>query len=202
MGKGRKEIVKWISEFAGIAIGIQILTKAFDKLHYFEESPIKVGFLFVAGIFVIVGSIFHHRLEKRIKNIHSLFHIIEGTVLAISAILLFEKGKIRLPAFILFVGVMYLVLGVIGSKINDTNYKKYSKPVLRWLGITFVLFGLIAIVINIFNDKDGWVFGVSVLFVLIGLFYSLFTEFILKKIEKMENKNKDNSISAAEEGVN
>lgn len=184
-------IKKWSAEFGGLAVGIQILVKAFDKLPYFSHYPLHIGFLFSAGLFVIIGSIFHHLLEKYIKHSHALFHLIEGFVFIISALLLFEKGKIRLPAFIIFIGFIYLLIGVIGYKVSETNYKQISKPLFRWLGITFLLFGFIAMVINWNYDKNTWVFIIASLFVFIGLFYSFFTNRILIWIDKFDKYQKE-----------
>ena len=85
MGKRSFNPKNWAAEFAGICIGAQILSKAFDKLHDFSHYPVHVGFLFFAGVFVIVGSLFHRPLEKRIKNSHALFHLAEGLVMIVSA---------------------------------------------------------------------------------------------------------------------
>jgi hypothetical protein len=175
----------WMTEFGGICIGVQILAKAVDKLPLFSHDPVRVGFLFLAGLFVVLGSLFHKTLERRIRNTHSLFHIIEGVVMAVSAWILVDKGKFRLPAFIAFVGCLYVLLGVMGYVLNKSNYKKYGKPLLRSVGAAFFLFGLVAIIANLNYDKDPWVFGIAGMFVAIGVFYGAFTNWLFAKLEKI-----------------
>jgi hypothetical protein len=59
------------------------------------------------------------------------------------------------------------------------------------LGITFLLFGFIAMVINWNYDKNTWVFIIASLFVFIGLFYSFFTNRILIWIDKFDKYQKE-----------
>ena len=176
----------WAAEIAGVALGMQIIAKAFDKLPYFSHFPIHVGFLFFAGVFVTLGSLFHRLLEKRIKKIHPLFHLTEGLVFIISAVLLFEKGKLRMPAFILFIGFLYIVIGVMGYKLNETNFKRVGNKLFKWLGLFFLLFGSAAVFLNWNYDRDIWVFIISALFILFGLLYLIFTKKVLSLIEKMD----------------
>ncbi len=175
---------RWAAEFAGLAIGLQILVKAWDKLPYFSHYPLHVGFLIFAGLFVTFGSIFHHLLEKRIKHVHALFHLIEGVVFIIIALILIEKGKFRMPAFLIFIGCLYVVLGAVNYKMNEENYMQFGKQLLKWLGFAFLAFGLSAIGLNWYYDKDEWVLGIAVLFILFGLFYLIFTDRILSKMKK------------------
>jgi hypothetical protein len=170
------------AEIAGLVIGIQILVKAWEKIPYFCHNPLHVGFLFLAGVFVMGGSIFHHKLEKRVRNVHALFHIIEGCVFVVTALLFFEKGRFRMPVFLIFIGCLYVVLGVIEFKMKDEKDIKFGRRMLRGMGVVFLAFGSSAIAWNWFDDKDPWVFGVSALFVLIGLFYLIFSGWIVARL--------------------
>lgn len=182
MLKNKTFLKQWSAEIAGLVIGIQILVKAWEKIPYFSHNPLHVGFLFLAGLFVLVGSLLHHRLEKRIRNVHALFHLIEGCVFAVTALLFFEKGKFRMPVFLIFIGCLYVVLGVIELKMKDESDYKFGRRLLRGMGMILLAFGLTAIVWNGLDDKDPWVFGVSGLFVLIGLFYSIFSGWIVTRL--------------------
>lgn len=186
MTKNKSFLKNWATEFAGLCIGFQILVKAFDKLPYFRHYPLSISFLIFAGLFVTIGSLLHHRLEKHIKHTHALFHCIEGVVMIISALLLFDKGKFRMPAFILFIGCLYIVLGILGYTLNKDNYKRLGRPILRWTGIVLLVFGVVAIGLNWNYDKDPWVFGIAALILLIGAFYSIFTDWILSQMGKFE----------------
>jgi hypothetical protein len=182
-------------ELAGLLIGIQILFKAIDKWPYFSHYPVHVSLLLLAGLFVTLGSLFHHLLEKRVKHVHALFHLIEGLVFMVIALLLFEKGKFRLPAFLFFIGFFYMILGVIGYRINKENYQRLGKLLVTWMGIAFFTFGLVAVVWNWNYDKDPWVFSVAALMVIVGFLYLLFTDWILKKMKKPETSTTDHSHS-------
>ncbi len=185
-------------DFAGFLIGLQILIKAWDKLPYFVHYPFHVGFLLLAGLFVVLGSFFHHLLEKRVKKVHAFFHLMEGAAIIVSALLLFEKGKFRLPAFILFVGCLYLVLGVIGYKIDADNYQQLGRRLLKWVGLAFIVFGSLSVIWNWNYDKDPWVFIISGIFLLFGIFYFIFADWFMKRLAKAETEQKNNANKAHE----
>jgi len=177
-------------ELAGIAVGLQILFKGIDKAHDFSDYPLHVGFLFLAGLFVIAASIYNGIKKGESKRTHALFHLIEGAAIIVSAWILFDKGRFRMPAFLAFVGCLYVLMGIIGYKLNRGNYKRYAKPLMRGSGLAFLLFGLTAVIWNWNYDKDKWVFGIAVLFVLIGAFYMTFAGWLLSVFERAD-KSKD-----------
>lgn len=173
-----------LADLPGIALGFQILVKGYEKLPYFSHFPLHIGFLFLAGGFIIFGTLFHHRLEKRFKNVHALFHLIEGAVLIVSALILFEKGKIRIPLFMLFIGLIYLALGIFSYSINRANNVRIGRSFLLWLGRAFMAAGLLAVGLNLQHDRNGWVFGIGGLFFAMGLFYALCTGWLLARLLK------------------
>lgn len=175
---------KLATEFAGFLIGVQILLKALDKMKYFSEYPVHVCFLFAAALFVMAGSIYNGLKRKESAHSHALFHLIEGVVLVICAIILFEEGKFRLPAFIAFIGCLYVLMGIIGYKLNKDNFRQLGKPILRWVGSAFILFGLIAVIWNWNYDKDKWVFIISGMFILIGAFYAFLAGWLISRFER------------------
>jgi FtsH-binding integral membrane protein len=185
----KKKLQQRLPDIAAIFIGLQILAKAIDKAPYFFKHPFHVGFLFTAALFIIVGSIFHHHLEKRIKHVHAAFHFTEGLVLIIYALLLLEKGKFRLPAIIIFCGFLYMIMGLLGYILNQENIRQLGKPVLRSTGIVCLLFAVIAIALNFSHDKNIWVFVISVLFFALGIFYTAGADWIITKMSMQKKEN-------------
>ena len=177
---------KLATEFAGFLIGVQILLKALDKMKYFSQYPAHVCFLFAAGLFVIAGSIFNAARRKESGHAHALFHIVEGVVIITSALILFEEGKFRMPAFLAFIGCLYVMMGMIGYKLNKDNYKQYGKSILRWVGSAFLVFGFTAVIWNWNYDKDKWVFGIGGMFILIGALYAFFAGRLISIFERAE----------------
>lgn len=179
-----KQRDRLLSDLPGILLSIQILVKGVEKLPYFSHFPLHVGFLFLAGGFIIFGTLFHNHLEKRVKNVHALFHLIEGAVLIVSALILFEKGKIRIPLFILFIGFCYLAIGIFFYCVKPPNRERASRHFLRWSGRVFLAAGLLAIGLNFRHDRDAWVFGIGGLLIAIGLFHLLCKEWLLTRVMK------------------
>ena len=173
----------WAEPVAGICIGVQILSKGFDKLDHFSHHPFSVGFLFFAGGFVILGSLLHVRLERRIKNLHGLFHLAEGLAMIVSALVLLDGGKVRLPAFIAFAGCLYVVLGIVGLATRGA-YTKHRALLMRGIGSALLAFGAAAFVWVWRTDRDPMVLGVSGLMAALGLFYTLFSGWIVRRFPK------------------
>ena len=169
MTRDSTQAVQWAAAIGGFCLGAQILTKAIDKLPHFSEHPFRIGFLLAAGAFVTAGSLAYHRLERRMPHLHGLFHLIEGCVLAVSASLLFEKGKIRMPLVILFLGILYVVLGATSYWITPRNQDRVGRRLLKWMGAAFLVAGGVACGLNLANDRDGWVFVIGALFLALGL---------------------------------
>jgi hypothetical protein len=189
MSEKKNFLTRFAPEFAGLCIGIQILLKWWSKLPHLSERPLHVGFIFLAGLFVTLGSVFHHRLEKRVRNVHALFHTIEGLVLATCAVLLFEEGKFRIPAFIFFIGCLYVVVGLVGYRINEGNWQRSGRRLLFGAGVACLLFGLTAIVLNLLHDANVWVFIIAAIFVSFGIIYTFFTDRVMARLQKWEKRH-------------
>ncbi len=172
---------RWADRIAGLAVGTQILLKGVDKLPYLARHPFLVGFLFLAGAFVTVGSIAHERLERRVRNAHGLFHLIEGVVLVLTALLLFEKGKHRLPLVLLLVGCLYAVSGAVSYVLTPENRERVGRRFLRAVGVVLLLAGAALAGFTAFGDRDAWAMGTGGLLVGVGLSMTLLTDRMLRR---------------------
>lgn len=175
---------RWADRIAGLAIGTQILLKAVDKLPDFSRHPLLVGFLFVAGAFVTVGSVAHERLGRRVRNAHGLFHLLEGTVLVLTAVLLLEKGRIRLPLVLLLCGCLYAASGAVSYVLTPANRERVGRRFLRSVGGVLLLAGAALGVFTALGDRDPWAFGVGGLFLAIGLSMTLLADRMLKRFDR------------------
>jgi MFS family permease len=181
MTRDSTQAVQWAAAIGGFCLGLQILVKASEKVPYFDEHPFRIGFLLAAGVFVTAGSLVFHRLERRMPHLHGLFHLIEGCVLVVSASLLFEKGKIRMPLVILFLGILYVVLGAATYWITPRNQDRVGRRLLKWMGTAFLGAGGLACGLNLANDRDGWVFVIGGLFLALGLLFTARTDWMMTR---------------------
>jgi hypothetical protein len=169
VGHGSGRAARVADIVGGLAIGTQILLKGVDKLPHFSEHPFQITFLLLAGGFVLVGSLVHERLERRVRSAHGLFHMIEGAVLVVSAVMLFEKGKVRLPLVILFAGCLYALSGAVASLVTPENRERVTRRLRRGIGVVLLLAGVASLGLNLRGDRDPWFFVIGGLFLAMGL---------------------------------
>ncbi len=182
MTTDRQKRLMRMADIPGLLLGIQILLKGVDKLPDFGHHPLHVSFFLLAGGFVFAGSILHHLLEKRVKNVHALFHLLEGAALATSALLLFERGKLRMPLVLLLLGILYAVLGLVGLRLNRENSERIGRRLFRWVGVVFVAAGLVMAGLNVAHDRDVWVFIIAGIFLASGFVYLLFGNWLTARL--------------------
>lgn len=168
MDQKQKKVLHAAEMVAGLAIGVQILVKAADKAEHFAEAPVKIVVLFLLGLFVIVGSVGHRRLEKRVRNAHALFHILEGAALVVSAVILFEKGRMRLPLVLLALGLLFAAVGAASFRITPENWKSRSRLLMRGIGLAALAGGAALAVFTLANDRDPWAMGCGALSMGVG----------------------------------
>jgi hypothetical protein len=170
-GKTRKAWQRAV-DIPAVIIGVQILTKGWAKLDDFGHHPMLVAFLLLTGAFVIVGSMVTVWLERRIAHAHALFHAAEGMAFGVSAIILFEKGKLRMPLLLLFIGCVYLVFGVFGfleSRIDASRKARLATLGRLVLAVAFLLAGILLAGFTAAGDRNVWAFGTSALLAAIGV---------------------------------
>jgi hypothetical protein len=170
-GKTRKAWQRAV-DIPAVIIGVQIFTKGWTKLDHFGHHPMLVAFLLLTGAFVIIGSIVTAWLERRIAHAHALFHAAEGMAFGVSALILLEKGKLRMPLLLLFIGCVYLVFGVFGflESRTDARQKERLAALGRLvLAVAFLLAGILLAGSTAAGDRDVWAFGTSALLAAIGV---------------------------------
>jgi uncharacterized membrane protein YhhN len=148
-------------------IGVQILVKGMEKLESIGQHPFIVSAILALGAFILVASALPLWLERRIAHLHALFHVAEGVAMGLSALLLFEKGRLRIPIILVFVGLLYVVAGFLESR-PEAERERLAAPLLKGIGWAIVAGGLVLAGFTMFGDRDAWALGAAGFFVLIG----------------------------------
>jgi hypothetical protein len=110
------KLAHYISGFVVILHGISEL----DRSH---GSP---WFYFIAGFLMILVAIFHHQVEKLLKNGEGVIFLIEGAVQLFIAFHYFEEGKKALPFAHLLTTMLYFYVGIIKLK-GQVPFRKKGK---------------------------------------------------------------------------
>jgi uncharacterized membrane protein len=156
-------------KFSHILVGIPLILKGIDKAENFNSHPFTVIFLFAAGTFIILGTIFHHWLENKIPNFTALFHFAEGIALILIGFALLEKSS-RLPFFLFFIGAVYLGLGAF-EFFTDAAEKKKLRPLLSTvMGIVFLVAASVFMAFNFFNSGNTWAYITAGVIAVMGVF--------------------------------
>ena len=140
-------------DLPALVIGVQILAKGSDKLEHFAHHPLIVILLFALGSIVVIGSLLSLWLLRRVRSPHGLFHIAEGVAITLSAAVLFESGKMRLPLVLLLSGLAFVVAGVFHC-LPPERRERYAGVLQRTFGAVFVLAGLALAVTTALHDAD------------------------------------------------
>lgn len=154
-------------------VGLTLVMKGIDKAEHFSEHPATVVYLFAAGAFIILGTVFHHALEKRIRNFTALFHAAEGSSLILVGLVLLERSA-RLPYFLFFIGAVYLALSAF-EFFTDAESRKRLRPVLlAVMAAAFLAAAALAVTLNLLGTKNTWVFITAGLLAAMAAFMLLF----------------------------
>lgn len=106
----RKEILQNLTHYITSFV---IIMKGVSKLENFQVYYGYVILFLLTGTGVILATIFHKKLEKRMKKISAVIYFLEGLVLLLIAKLYFDEGKSILPYVFLAAGLLSLAAGVI-----------------------------------------------------------------------------------------
>lgn len=150
-------------------IGLSILIKGYAKLEHTHGRLSEVIPIFLAGLFIILGAAFHHRLAKRIKNFTATFHVAEGIALLFIGMIFLREGGSQLQYFYFFIGVVYLVIGFLFFSAAKENQERLQFQIRLGLGIVFILAGLLGFILNMIYTQSGWAIAVSLLIAAVGV---------------------------------
>jgi len=156
-------------KFSHILVGIPLILKGIDKAAHFNSHPFTVIFLLGAGTFIILGTVFHHRLEKKIPNFTALFHFAEGIALILIGFSLLEKSS-RMPYFLFFIGAVYLGLGAFEFFTDAAAKKKLRPLLLTVMGIVFLFAAAIFMAFNFFHSGNTWAYITAGIIAVMGVF--------------------------------
>ena len=166
-GQDRKKIVA--ERIAHYLVGLPLILKGVDKAEHFREHPWLVVFLFAAGAFIILGAAFEHTFERRIANFPKLFHVAEGLALIACGVALLEKSS-RLPYFFMFAGFAYLAIGIFEFVTKAEAKERLAPFFTAAMGGAFLLFAVVAVVLNTLNTRNGWAYFTAGIIAAVGAF--------------------------------
>ncbi len=166
-GTVRRKLGPLTLDVPAIIIGLQILLKGIDKLEGFGHHPVVVTALLALGGFILVAAFLPLWLEKRVAHAHAIFHLAEGVAMSLSALILFEKGKLRIPVILICVGILYVLVSYMESR-PKAQQQKLAGPMLRGVGGAFLAGSLVLAVYTAMHDRDVFAFGAAGLFAIIG----------------------------------
>jgi hypothetical protein len=184
-------------DFPAAFIGVQILAKGMEKLESLGHHPVLVSSLLLLGGFVLVAAFLPHWLEKHIPHVHALFHVAEGVAMNLSAVLLFEKGRVRIPMILAFVGLLYMVAGYLESR-SPAEKERLAGPLLKGIAWSILAGGGILAGFTAWGDRDAWAFGASGFFILVGAVLLVNAPYLLR----MGSKAGEPSVDLPEAGGN
>lgn len=150
-------------------IGFVILAKGYAKLEHHHGRFGEIILIFLAGIFIILGTALHHRLEKWIRNFTATFHVAEGLALIFIGVIFLREGGSQLQYFYFFLGVVYLVIGLLFFFVKDENKERLRAWVQLWIGIAFLAAGFLTFLLNRIYAGSSWANVVSLVFAGAGL---------------------------------
>jgi len=160
---------RFIQDISHYLIGFSILAKGYAKLEHYQHQLGEIIFIFLAGIFIILGAAFHHKLEKRIKNFSASFHIAEGAAFLMVGWILFKEGSVRLHYFCFFIGAVYIMIGLTFLFGKKDNKEKQQLRLQLWIGTAFLGAGLLAFILNQLHNTSTWATVISVIMICVGL---------------------------------
>ena len=146
------------STISHVLVALAILAKGASKLDHFAHAPVRVSAIFAAGLFVLAGGIFHHRLGKKIRNFTALFQIAEGLALGFAGLIFLETKGSKIPYFLFFIGVVQVVIGLAFFLTRDAEKEKMAKRLSFILGIILFAAAGVTVAVDFIFFKDLWMY--------------------------------------------
>jgi len=162
-----------LERLTGFLLLIQILVGALDNLSLFSRVPVHVTLLFAAALVVLSALLWRSWLERRVRQVGAFLQLVEGLAVVISALILLDLGKVRMPLFLLFIGLVLILVGLAQYAMRGRGGRQVSRWFLRGMGVLFLLAGGLGLGAVLLTDRDGWALGASSLLLLLGLVFLL-----------------------------
>ena len=156
-------------KIAHLLVGFAILAKGWAKLEEHPGPSAEVILIFLAGIFIILGTIFLRRLEEKIGNFAATFHVAEGLALLFVGSIFLREGSSRLQYFYFFIGAAFLAIGLIFFFCPREKKDKVRSRVQLWLGIALLSVGFFTFLMNRFGKTSPWADVTALVFAGAGL---------------------------------
>jgi hypothetical protein len=88
-----------------------ILMKGLDKLG--QPGKLWVGIIFLAiAVFIVLGSIFHHKAETMLKHFKAYVFVLEAIVMSIVGYLYMKEGK-QMIQYVCFASSLIFIIATI-----------------------------------------------------------------------------------------
>jgi peptidoglycan/LPS O-acetylase OafA/YrhL len=155
--------------FSEYAIGITLLLKSWEDAPHFHHFPLRVIFIFLAGLFIIIGTKFHNQLAEKAKSLPGVFHLLEGLAEIIAASIFFEEGKRWSPPFFALIGFYFCSLGLVVLLAKEGKREKAFCRLRIFQGIAFIVFAVALAVANALIQPKPVVMICSALLVFVGM---------------------------------
>jgi len=105
-----------------------VFMKGLDKVTIAGKGWIGALFIMMA-LFILAGTIFHHRFEKMLRHFKAYVLTLEAVVMAIVGVLYVKEGKQMLP-YVFFAASAFFVVALIVyiSRHNNSRSRNLHQP--------------------------------------------------------------------------
>ncbi len=102
-----------LEKFAHYLTAFVVILKGIDKAEHFHEHPFVSIFLILLGVILLLATVFHHTLEKKVKEFKTVLFTCEGLSLLLVSYYFFASGKKLLPSVYLACGIAFLIMAYV-----------------------------------------------------------------------------------------
>jgi hypothetical protein len=96
-----------------------VIMKGIDKIDVAGKAFFGVLFISI-GLVILLGAIFHHKVESRIRNFKAYAFALEAVVMALVGYIFMKDGKQMIQYLCFFAAAMFLVAIVVYLRRNKT----------------------------------------------------------------------------------
>jgi hypothetical protein len=104
-----------LENFAHYLASFVIIMKGIDKIDMHGKTGVGILFILL-GLFIILGTIFHHRAEKFLRHFKAYVMVVEVVVISIVGYMYMQDGKQYLPYVCFATAILFLIALVVYMK--------------------------------------------------------------------------------------